>query len=143
MEATRLKVKVWRMMKGFARCFAALSLLWATNLAVASGDVSDKRACQEGRPHCTHFVIQGNGSAVSSSCERLDHDAIFSLLYLRTTEKFRETLNAIGYSDPASIIRQDGIFADFYFRAYDAYHKVKELFRPHGRSHSRPPISAM
>ena len=122
MGAARLKIKVISMVKRFAQGGAALSLLWVISSTVASGDVSDKRACQQGQPHCAHFVIQEMERRFRHLAKDCDHDAIFSLLYLRTTEKFRDTLGAIGYGDPASIIRQDAVFADFYFRAYDAYH---------------------
>jgi hypothetical protein len=59
-----------------------------------------------------------------------DHDAIFSLLYLRTTEKFRDTLSSIGYGDPASVVREDALFADYYFRAYDAHHSGEGFVPP-------------
>jgi hypothetical protein len=121
--ATRLKVRIAPMMKRFTRGLAALSLLWVIALPVASGDISDKRACREGQPHCTHFVIQEMERRYRKLAKDCDHNAIFSLLYLRTTEKFRDTLDSISYSDPSSILRQDAIFADYYFRAYDAYHK--------------------
>jgi uncharacterized protein DUF5995 len=130
MEAARLRIKAATLIKRFARGFATLSLLWAINLTVASGDVSDKRACQEGRPHCPHFVIQEMERRFRRLARDCDHDAIFSLLYLRTTEKFRETLNSIGYNDPASIVRQDALFADYYFRAYDAYHNGEGFVPP-------------
>src|SRR5262245_48037726 len=107
MEATRLKLKVPPLMKRLARGLAALSLLGAISSTVASGDVSDKLACQQGRPHCAHFVIQEMERRFRHLAKDCDHDAIFSLLYLRTTEKFQETLGTIGYSDQASIIRQD------------------------------------
>jgi hypothetical protein len=130
MEATRLKVKITPVMKRLAHALAALSLLGAISSTVASGDVSDKRACQQGRPHCAHFVIQEMERRFRHLARDCDHDAIFSLLYLRTTEKFQETLGTIGYSDPASIIRQDALFADLYFRAYDAYHKGQGFVPP-------------
>jgi Family of unknown function (DUF5995) len=110
-------------MKGLARGLAVLSLLWSVNLTVASRDVSHKRACRLGQPHCAHFVIQEMERRYRKLAKDCDHDAIFSLTYLRTTEKFRDTLDSIGYSDPSSILRQDALFADYYFRAYDAYHK--------------------
>jgi hypothetical protein len=130
MEAARLKIKIAPMMKSFARCLAALSLLWGFNLNVASGDIADKRACQEGQPHCAHFVIQEMERRFRRLARNCDHNAIFALVYLRTTEKFRETLNTIGYSDPSSLLRQDAIFADYYFRAYDAYHKGEGFVPP-------------
>ncbi|HEU0179987.1 MAG TPA: DUF5995 family protein [Blastocatellia bacterium] len=130
MEATRLKVKSAWVMKRIARGLAALSLLWAINSTVASGDVADKRACQEGQPHCTHFVIQEMERRFRRLAKDCDHDAIFSLLYLRTTEKFRDTLSAIGYGDPSSVVRQDAVFADYYFRAYDAFHNGEGFVPP-------------
>jgi hypothetical protein len=110
------------MMKRFTRGLAVLLLLWSANLTVTSGDIADKRACQRGEPHCAHFVIQEMERRYRKLAKDCDHNAIFSLLYLRTTEKFRDTLDSIGYSDPSSILRQDAVFADYYFRAYDAYH---------------------
>ena len=130
MEATRMKGKAPLVMKRVAQALAALSLLWAISPAVASGDVSDKRACQLGQPQCVHFVIQEMERRFRHLARDCDHDAIFSLLYLRTTEKFQETLGTIGYSDPASIIRQDALFADLYFRAYDTYHKGQGFVPP-------------
>jgi hypothetical protein len=129
-ESTRLRIKATPMMKGLARGFAALSLLWAINLTVASEEVADKRACREGRPHCAHFVIQEMERRFRHLARGCDHDAIFSLLYLRTTEKFRDTLGSIGYGDPASIVRQDALFADYYFRAYDAHHRGEGFVPP-------------
>src|SRR5215470_17884939 len=122
MEAARLQIKGALMMKRFAQALAALSLLWAINLTVTSGDVADKRACQEGQPHCTHFVIQEMERRYRHLAKDCDHNAIFSLIYLRTTEKFRDTLGSIGYGDPASVVHQDSVFADYYFRAFDAFH---------------------
>ena len=96
MEATHLQIKATLIMKRFAQGLAALSLLWAIYLTVASGDLADKRACQEGRLHCTHFVIQEMERRFRHLAKDCDHNAIFSLLYLRTTEKFRDTLSSIG-----------------------------------------------
>jgi len=110
-------------MKRFAQGLAAWLLLWAISSAVASADVADKLACQQGDPNCPHFVIQEMERRFRHLAKHCNHDAIFSLLYLRTTEKFQETLSTIGYGDPASIIRQDAVFADYYFRAFDAFHE--------------------
>jgi hypothetical protein len=97
----------------------AISLLVASS---ASGDVSDKRACELGQPKCVDRVIKEMDRRLRKLAKRCDHDAIFALLYLRTTETFSDTLGTIGYSDPSSVVREDGLFADFYFRAFDAFH---------------------
>ncbi|MEL6162522.1 MAG: DUF5995 family protein, partial [Cyanobacteria bacterium J06628_3] len=51
-----------------------------------------------------------------------DRDGIFALSYLRTTEKLQQLLGTVGFEDPASIVREDALFADYYFEAYDNYH---------------------
>ncbi|MGH9883903.1 MAG: DUF5995 family protein [bacterium] len=88
----------------------------------ASNDVSEKRVCEAGEPRCVGFVIKEMDRRLRKLAKRCDHDAIFALLYLRTTETFRDTLEEIGYADPSSVIREDALFADFYFRAFDAFH---------------------
>jgi hypothetical protein len=130
MGAPRLKVKVAPMMKRLAQGLTALLLLWAVDSTVASADVADKNACQQGRPQCVRFVIKEMDRRFRRLAKDCDHDAIFSLLYLRTTEKFQETLNSIGYSDPGSVVREDAVFADYYFRAFDAYHEGEGYVPP-------------
>jgi hypothetical protein len=99
------------------------ALLVLSGSAGASDDVSDRRACEAGEPECVDFVIKEMGKRFRKLARRCDHDAIFSLLYLRTTETFRDTLDTIGYADPSSVIREDAVFADYYFRAFDAFHR--------------------
>jgi len=59
--------------------------------------------------------------------ESCDHDVIFALVYLRTTEKYRDTAGTLGYEDVASVTREDSLFADYYFRAFDAYHRGRPV----------------
>lgn len=68
------------------------------------------------------FVIKKMERRYKPLAKRYDHDALFALSYLRTTETFLQTLNEIGYDDQAAVIREDALFARYYFRAYDAYH---------------------
>ena len=98
--------------------------------AGAAEDVSGRRVCQVGDPACVRLVIREMDKRFRRLARRCDHDAIFSLLYLRTTETFRNTLDTIGYADPASVVREDARFAEYYFRAFDAFH---------GRRGSVPP----
>jgi Family of unknown function (DUF5995) len=125
-----LKATGISMMKRFSLGFAALLVLWTVSPALTSADISDKRACQLGQPHCVHFVIKEMERRFRHLARACDHDAIFSLLYLRTTEKFQETLDTIGYGDAASVVREDALFADYYFRAYDAYHESRGYVPP-------------
>jgi hypothetical protein len=88
----------------------------------AANDVSERRACRAGDPACVDFVIREMEKRLRRLARRCDHDAIFALLYLRTTETFLATLDSIGYSDPRAVVREDALFADYYFRAFDAFH---------------------
>jgi hypothetical protein len=111
------------MIKRFPLGFAIPLLVIATTRA--SSDVSEKTACELGEPRCVDLVIKEMNKRFRKLAKHCDHDAIFSVLYLRTTEKFRDTLDTIGYADPSSVIREDGLFAEFYFRAFDAFHAGK------------------
>jgi hypothetical protein len=47
---------------------------------------------------------------------------VFALTYLRTTEEFRRTIDdPSSFSDVGYMIREDALFASFYFDAYDAW----------------------
>ena len=51
-----------------------------------------------------------------------DHNSVFALTYLRTTEEFRRTIDdPNSFSDVGHMIREDALFASFYFEAYDAW----------------------
>lgn len=96
----------------------------------AERDVSEARVCREGAIECVSRVIREMTRRFDALARRCDHDAIFALVYLRTTEAYRDTAEAIGYDDVASVTREDALFADYYFRAFDAYHS--------GPHHSQP-----
>ncbi len=97
-------------------CFGAAS--WLAH----AGEVSEKPQCQAGELQCVHHVVQEMDARFRKLANTCDHDAIFALVYLRTTEKYGETAESIGYADASSVTREDSLFADYYFRAYDAYH---------------------
>ena len=89
--------------------------------SVKAEDLASLEICQQGQPECVDAVIAEMERRYELLAQLCDHDALFALAYLRTTEKFQETLGAIAYEDPGSVIREDALFADYYFRAYDAY----------------------
>jgi len=92
-------------------------------VSLASGrELSSKKVCEVGKPRCVELVINEMERRYKPLEKRCDHNALFALGYLRTTEIFLETLDDIDYGDLASVIREDALFAEYYFRAYDAYH---------------------
>lgn len=108
--------------------FLAVVLLWlsfgAFNSANAQ-ELTSKKVCQQGLPQCVTLVIREMERRYKPPAKRCDHDAVFALNYLRTTEVFQQTLDEVNYNNPAAVIREDALFAEYYFRAYDAYHTSK------------------
>jgi hypothetical protein len=105
-----------------------VSLLHPT--PVKSQDLSSLAVCQQGQLECVGRVIEEMQRRYDLLAEACDHNALFALAYLRTTEKFLETFETVGYASPADVIREDALFADYYFRAYDAYHGGSGIVSP-------------
>lgn len=99
-----------------------LPLLLPANPSTPSGTIDPGfDVCAAGASSCPGDVIDemyGRWGPLDASC---DHDAVFALTYLRTTEEFRRTEQGDPgfFSDVPWINHEDAIFADFYFRAYD------------------------
>lgn len=101
---------------------AALLLSVQSSALAVSQRLSDTAVCQEGKPECLELVIQEMERRYEPLEAQQDRDGIFALSYLRTTEKLQQLLNTVGFEDPASIVQEDALFADYYFEAYDNYH---------------------
>lgn len=92
--------------------------------------VADARQCRAGNISCVDRVIREMDRRFRKLARACDHDSIFALAYLRTTEVYRETAETLGYEDVASVTREDAVFADYYFQAYDAYHQANGSVPP-------------
>jgi hypothetical protein len=77
-----------------------------------------------GTIQCVDGVITEMAARLRDLAKKCDHDAVFALLYLRTTEEYRRTVAAdpLFFADPAYVNREAASFADLYFAAYDAWH---------------------
>jgi len=110
---------------------SSILLLTPPNFALAGAfDLASNKFCQVGKSKCVELVIKEMKRRYQPLAQKCDRDALFALTYLRTTETFLATLNKIGYENPAAIIREDALFAEYYFRAYDAYHSQKGKVPP-------------
>ncbi len=80
--------------------------------------------CPDGSLRCVDAVIREMRKRFSPLASSCDHDAIFALSYLRTTEEYRRTVaeQPDFFDDTAFVNTEDVVFADYYFRAYDAWH---------------------
>ena len=60
-----------------------------------------------------------------------DHDSIFALSYLRTTEEYRRTIEGgTFFEDTAFVNHEDAVFARYYFEATDAWESGRRAAVP-------------
>lgn len=85
-------------------------------------DPNSANDCVSGKVKCVDATIremQRRFAPLASSC---DHNALFSLLYLRVTQQYRQAVSDPNYfSDNAFVNHEDAVFAKYYFNAMDAY----------------------
>jgi hypothetical protein len=85
-------------------------------------DPSSANDCKAGRIKCVDAVIKEMDRRVRPLAAACDHNVMFGLMYLRTTEEYRRSATAPGFfTDPAFINHQDAVFARYYFEAWDSY----------------------
>ena len=78
--------------------------------------------CTAGRIQCVDAVIREMTKRFDPLAEACDHNSMFALTYLRTTEEYKRSATSEGFfTDPAFINHQDAIFARYYFDAWDNY----------------------
>jgi hypothetical protein len=85
-------------------------------------DPSSSNVCKSGKPQCVRAVIremERRWRPLDADC---DHNVMFSLMYLRTTQEYeRSALTPGFFTDPNFINHQDAGFAEQYFDAWDEY----------------------
>ncbi len=75
--------------------------------------------CVDGSRACIDATIDEMYRRFHTVIPRCDHNAVFSLTYIRVTEQIRRLVDAGFYSDRVWIGHLDRIFARIYFVAYD------------------------
>jgi hypothetical protein len=84
---------------------------------------SSANDCTAGRTRCVDAVIREMERRFRPLADSCDHDVIFSLAYLRTTEEYRRTIeDPTFFEDTPFVNHEDAVFARLYFDAYDAWH---------------------
>jgi hypothetical protein len=113
---------VFMLTAGAARAEDPLFLGWTT-LAPAlttEYDPSSENDCAAGRTRCVDAVIREMERRFGPLAGSCDHDAIFSLTYLRTTEEYRRAIeDPAFFEDTRFVNHEDVVFARDYFEAYD------------------------
>jgi hypothetical protein len=78
--------------------------------------------CVAGRVQCVDKVVRQMTKRLDPLASSCDHDAIFSLTYLRVTQEYRRTIETPTFFDDTPFVNhEDVVFAGYYFAAYDAW----------------------
>ena len=78
--------------------------------------------CAAGKPGCVKRTIADMSKRFDPLADVCDHNAVFALAYLRTTEVYADVAAEPGFfEDPAFVNHEDAVFANYYFTAYDAW----------------------
>jgi Family of unknown function (DUF5995) len=84
-------------------------------------DPSSPDDCIAGRTQCVDKTIREMTRRFDPLASSCDHNAIFSLTYLRVTQEYRQTIDAPFFDDTPFVNYEDGLFAHYYFAAFDAW----------------------
>ena len=94
-------------------------------------DPTDANDCKSGKIQCVDAVIREMTKRFDRHAAACDHDSMFALTYLRTTEEYRRSAVEPGfYVDPGFVNHEDAVFARYYFQAYDAWHSGNTAATP-------------
>src|SRR5688572_13990435 len=85
-------------------------------------DPSSANDCKAGRLNCVDAVIREMTRRFDDLEVSCNHNLVFALTYLRTTEEYRRAVVEPNFfSDPNFVNHEDVVFARYYFDAWDAY----------------------
>ena len=87
-------------------------------------DPTSENECVAGRISCVDKAIKEMRRRFEPMAKACDHNAVFGLAYLRTTQTYRWAAATPGFfEDPAFVNHEDIVFATYYFDAYDNWAK--------------------
>jgi hypothetical protein len=104
--------------------------------------------CIAGRSQCVDKTIREMTRRFDPLASSCDHNAVFSLTYLRVTQEYRRTIDQPFFDDTSFVNYEDTLFADYYFSAYDSWaagriDEVPPAWRITFDSASRHAVSAL
>jgi len=78
--------------------------------------------CPGGEDACIDDVVTEMKSRLAGLAAACDHDAVFSLAYLRVTENVRDAARSGYFQDRKWLTQVDAVFAELYFEVRDDWH---------------------
>src|SRR4051794_19719214 len=116
---------VWVGSAGAARAEDPLFVPWTALLpgVAAPYDPADPNVCRAGKVQCVDATIREMQRRFDGLVTSCDHDAVFALAYLRTTQAYRVAVqDPAFFRDNGFVNHEDALFASMYFSAYDNWH---------------------
>src|SRR4051812_28121707 len=77
--------------------------------------------CADGNPQCIDDVIAEMEDRLAPLASSCDHDAIFSLAYLRVTQNVQQATQSGYFHDRTWLTQLDAVFAHMYFDTMDTW----------------------
>jgi hypothetical protein len=99
---------------------------WTSSLPTLTTtyDPSSENDCTAGRSNCIDITIREMQRRFAPLGQSCNHNAVFSLAYLRTTQTYKWARDQEGFfADTPYVNHEDAVFAKFYFDAWDNYYK--------------------
>ena len=85
-------------------------------------DPGDPNPCKSGKPQCVDAVEKEMERRLEPLADSCDHNAMFAILYYRVTDKIGQAIRRDDFFDtPGYVGHVGGVFAQYYFDAYDAW----------------------
>lgn len=85
-------------------------------------DPTSTNDCVAGRPVCVDITIREMQRRFEPLGQSCNHNAVFAMAYLRTTQTYEWARNQPGFFvDTPWVNHEDAVFAKYYFSAYDNY----------------------
>jgi hypothetical protein len=116
----RPSIEGMRLRKWQRALAGVLLALLVSVVAVPSARAIDPNSdsCARGQLSCVDAVIREMRGRFNTL--RCNHNGVFALTYLRTTQEYRRAVTTPGFfEDPKFVNHEDAVFADYYFDAYD------------------------
>lgn len=125
--ATALTVAIFILSAPYATAADPAFVDWTSMLPgnpALTYEPSSADECMSGKLNCVDKVVRDMTRRFNGLAASCDHDAIFALTYLRTTEEYRRAATTPGFFEDVNFVNhEDAVFAAFYVDAYDAYHR--------------------
>jgi hypothetical protein len=105
-----------------ARADDPLFVDWSSLLPTLTDEYDPNSAneCVAGRPTCVDKTIREMRRRFERLGRACDHNAVFALAYLRTTQTYKWAAETPGFfEDTPWVNHEDAVFAKYYFQAYD------------------------